>query len=176
MTALSIYAQNRAEHADYGQGKAIGFSLLGEPMIVGATYKIVKDQNQIEFGAGFANTLEHYTDIEDVTITETHSGLGLSAGYNFFLGSKNKVRKHKVVKNYLSLKLGASITNVTELKPTISWRRETFRNEEQNYSRGFDLGMTYSRVLGDEFIRRGDSLINTYSRIYMRFDWNWFRS
>jgi len=172
---FSLYAQNRTEHVDYGQGKAIGFSLFGDPLFLGAAYKIVKDQNQIEINAGFVNRTEVFNVGSNDFDIESNAGFGVTGGYNFFLGSKNKERKHKIVKNYLSLKLGASITDVSELKPTICWRKETFREEEHNYSRGFDLGLTYARVLGNSLIRQGDDLVNSYATLFIRFDWNWYR-
>ncbi len=173
--ALSIYGQDRTEHIDYGQGKSVGFALLGDG-IVSAAFKFVKNQNQIEANIGFTSRTDVIvTGGSTTNFGDSHAGISLTGGYNFFLGSKNKERKHKVIKNYLSLKGGGSRTDVSELKAGITWHREAFRDEENNYSRGFDLGVLYSNVLDGDLILRGNELVSSYGQLFIRFDWNWFR-
>lgn len=172
--AFIIYGQDRTEHIDYGQGRSVGFAIFGDAL-VSAAFKFENNQNQIEANVGFTSRTDVDFSNGNSDFGDSHPGISLMGGYNFFLGSRNKERKHKVIKNYLSLKLGGSRTDVTELKPGITWHREAFRDEENNYSRGFDLGIIYSNVLGGDFIRQGDNLVSSYGQLFIRFDWNWFR-
>lgn len=164
------------EPEEFGQGRSIGLSLLGDG-IIGMTFKFVQDnQNQIEINPAYTGRAEVFTVNDEIIWGDYYHGIAVTGGYNLFTGSNYKSRKRKVIKNYVGLKGGLMYRGEPELITGVVWHREAFRSHENNYSRGLDLGLRYTKILGNGVYV--DSDYGTFQdevTIYLKVDWNWFR-
>lgn len=167
--------RDKEDPMTFGQGRSIGVSLFG-PGLIGVPVRFAMGENQLEFIASYAPRVDFYDDTNGDLETDSYQGIALSAGYNLLLGTKDKFWKNKMIKNYISPKLGFSIDAINIFHFGVTWHREAFRYHQRNYSRGFDLGLRYSKALGDDFWLTGDrERQDNRVSLYISFDWNWFR-
>lgn len=157
----------------YADGTSIGVSLLGEG-IVGLQFRTrVARENQIGLNASLSGVTAEIGPDE----YEFYQGLALGAEYNILLGSRMKERpkrnyvKRKFKKHYLSVKAVALFARYQSVNGVITWRMETFYPADFNYSRGFDLGLSYQNFF-DSFEAPLNSVIN----LFIKVDWNWYRN
>lgn len=161
---------------EYGVGNSIGLSLLGDG-VIGMAFKFIQaNQNQWDLNASYTGRLEVFTFDDTFEIGDYDHGISLTGGYNIFMGSNYKWSKHKVIKNYIAPRLSFTYRDQEEVGVGFVWHRQAFRPDEQNYSRGFDLGLSYKKILGNGFyLNTNGDPIDSYVSIFIRVDWNWFR-
>jgi len=162
--------------AEYGTGTSVGFALLGDA-VAGVAVKVTgENQNQWDFNLSFTSRQEIFIINQDVEFGETSNGVSFIAGYNLFRGSRYKQKKNKVIKNYISPRVGLSYRGEPEFGIGVVWHRQAFRANEKNYSRGFDLGFNYRKIIGDGLYLNSDrEPFDSTFNVFIRFDWNWFK-
>lgn len=164
------------EPSEFGQGKSVGISLFGDG-IVGMTFKFAEEgKNQWEINPAYTSRIEIFdTGNNEIEFGDYYHGIAVTGGYNILMGSHFKERKNKVIKNYIGLKGGLAYRGDPELILGLVWHREAFRAKENKYSRGLDLGLKYTRILGDGYPDPNRQLVNEFINVYFKVDWNWFR-
>jgi len=159
LSYLSGQSSTSLSPSDYGQGYSLGFSFFGEGGLGVPFRKQIGHGDQIEITTAYASI----TNNEEIAF-----GFYVGAGYNYFLGHKHKLkkRKNKMIKHYLGGKAGLYFGSGISPSAGIKWRREAFRSHQNQYSRGFELGVNY---IGDGHLQEAVTL-------HLKFDWNWYRN
>lgn len=172
-------SNNDYEEASYGTVRSVGISILGNGLIGVPVRIIMENQDQLEIVPAFTGRGLYRRNLNgDTELDKIFYGVNVLVGYNLFLGSRYKERKNKIRKNYLSFKGGLQYTELaSELNFALSWHREGFFNGEPKMSRGLDLGLQFSRALGNDYFNAFGSTDLTQDMVglFLRFDWNWFR-
>lgn len=179
LLSFSVLSQSAEEEhklspLDFGQGISFGISLLGSG-IIGIPIRYSKNGiNQLEFLATYSPFSESGNDIWD--FEKSTPGSTLTLGFNAMSKPLNKSKKSKMIKNYISPKIGLAISTTKQFIGAITYRREAYRYHQKQYCRGFELGaIVYKRVGRYDLPTTLNYPIEQF-RAYLSFDWNWFRA
>ena len=169
LTSLSAQRQFDNSITDdlpnYGQNRSIGVSLIGNGL-VGVPLRFVRDNgDQIEIVPSL--TVIGLGDARD----DFFPAIGVLPGYNFLAGERFEPRKAKVIKNFVSPKMGGLIGEVNVFIVAVTWHREVFYPKDYNHSRSLDVGLRFAEAIGD----RPTSFDFNRVAFFLRVDWNWFR-
>ncbi len=179
LSISNIYTQNRSNSDDhnlnptlYGQQRSIGVSLLGDG-IVGMVFRFAQpNQNQFEISPSLQALVETFVNsVGDTEFESADVGINVGGAYNIYLGTKEKTFKNKVIKNYIGIRANVGFVGDAIIGGHLVWHREAFYIGDYNYSRGLDLGLGFTEVLDNPF-----DTFNTGFNLFLKFDWNWFRS
>ncbi len=130
------------------------------------------NQNQFEISPSLTSQIQTFVNINGETEVEsTNAGINVGGAYNIYLGAKEKSYKNKLIKNYVGLRANVGFAGNALIGGHIVWHREAFYIGDYNYSRGLDLGLGFMEVVDNDF----DSFNDGFT-IFLKFDWNWFRS
>jgi len=180
LLSLTLWAQpsklenDKYNPRDFGQGFSYGVSFLGLG-IVGFPIRISNGGSQFEATLFYSPSVDSRSS-RFSTENYTH-GASLGLGYNIYLGSRNRLFSEKMIKHYIGLK-GEYVTNqFQQIFGAVCWRRESYRDYNENASFGFDLGIGYLQGLGDSmWYNRGvRDYVTSQPGIFFRMDLNWFK-
>ena len=168
VSAQSQSNQESLDPSEYGQNRSIGISLLGDGL-AGVVLRFVSpNQNQFEISPSFASSF--VTDIDDNIELEA-LGINVGGAYNIYLGTKEKSHKNKIIKNYIGLRGNIGFVGDPIVGGHLVWHREAFYKGDHNYSRGLDLGIGITEIIDSNV-----DVVNSGFNVFIKFDWNWFRS
>ena len=155
--------------SDYGQNRSIGVSIFGNGF-VGVPLRFVREnRDQIEIVPSLSGL--GFLDGDGVEVL----GPGIMGGYNILVAENFNHLRSKIVRNYVSPKIGAIVARAVLLSVGVTWRREVFNPKIYHKSLSFDLGLRVNRATGDvNFFGNADVNFRLIGG-FIRLDLNWFR-